>query len=93
MEDDRLVRGAGNFSDDHKCDEAAYGAFLRSPHSHAEITYINVSKAKNVAGCLGVWTAEDLKKSKINPFVADLIRAKQYPNGMAPLGQRPRFTP
>ena len=88
-----MVRGAGNFSDDHKCDEAAYGAFLRSPHAHAEITYIDVSKAKNVAGCLGVWTAEDLKKSKINPFVADLIRAKQYPNRDGTLISAPPFYP
>ena len=75
-----MLRGAGNFSDNHKCDEAAYRTFLRSPHAHAEITYIDVSKAKKVAGCFGVWTAGDLKKSKINPFVADLVRAKQYSN-------------
>ena len=44
VEDDALVRGLGNFTDDPKLPNQVYGAFVRSPHAHAKVLKI-VSEA------------------------------------------------
>lgn len=43
-----------------------YGAILRSPHNHARIKSINISKAKALAGVRAVITAEDTPKIKFS---------------------------
>src|SRR2546429_4177725 len=59
VEDDRLLRGHGRFTDD--IDEAALGCcFVRSPYAHARITSIDVSAARAMAGVVAVYTAADL---------------------------------
>ena len=35
LEDDALVRGAGQFVDDPRLPNQAYAVFVRSPHAHA----------------------------------------------------------
>src|SRR2546429_3765739 len=59
VEDDRLLRGHGRFTDD--IDEGALECcFVRSPHAHARITSIEVSAARRVRGVVAVYTAADL---------------------------------
>src|SRR2546425_2694417 len=59
VEDDRLLRGHGRFTDD--IDEGALECcFVRSPHAHARITSIEVSAARGVRGVVAVYTAADL---------------------------------
>jgi len=59
VEDDRLLRGHGRFTDD--IDEGALECcFVRSPYAHARITSIDVSAARAMPGVVAVYTAADL---------------------------------
>src|SRR5690348_4061317 len=56
MEDDRLLRGHGRYTDD--IDEGALeSCFVRSPYAHARITSIDVSAARETPGVVAVYTA------------------------------------
>lgn len=58
-EDDRLVRGAGRYSDDVNLPGQAYAVIVRSPHAHAWLRGIDVAAAREAPGVLAVLTAED----------------------------------
>ncbi|HLQ16643.1 MAG TPA: aerobic carbon-monoxide dehydrogenase large subunit [Candidatus Eisenbacteria bacterium] len=59
VEDDRLLRGHGRFTDD--IDEGALESCLvRSPYAHARIKSIDVSAARAMPGVAAVYTAADL---------------------------------
>jgi carbon-monoxide dehydrogenase large subunit len=59
VEDDRLLRGRGRFTDD--IDEGALECVLvRSPYAHARITSMDVAAARALAGVVAVYTADDL---------------------------------
>jgi carbon-monoxide dehydrogenase large subunit len=57
-EDDRLIRGKGNFIDDVKLPGMLHMAILRSPVAHAKIVSIDASKASAVPGVIAVVTGE-----------------------------------
>src|SRR5665647_1436450 len=59
FEDLRLVRGAGQYSDDISQPNQAYAVFLRSPHAHARIGGIDTARAKAMPGVLAVLTHAD----------------------------------
>ena len=59
LEDERLLRGAGRFTDDLD-DGALHGCFVRSPHAHARIRAIDVEAARRAPGVAAVYTAADL---------------------------------
>jgi 2-furoyl-CoA dehydrogenase large subunit len=63
VEDDILLQGKAQYSD-HLPTRAgtAHAAILRSPHAHAEINSINISKAKAYPGVLDVLTGDDIKE-------------------------------
>jgi carbon-monoxide dehydrogenase large subunit len=63
FEDLRLVRGGGRYVDDIVLPGLAYGHVLRSPHAHARIRAIDVSKAKAAPGALAVLTGADWQAS------------------------------
>ncbi|HEX4555203.1 MAG TPA: xanthine dehydrogenase family protein molybdopterin-binding subunit [Xanthobacteraceae bacterium] len=63
FEDLRLVRGGGRYVDDIVLPGLAYGHVLRSPHAHARIRSIDVSKAKAAPGVLAVLTGTDWQAS------------------------------
>jgi len=59
VEDDRLLRGKGHFTDD--IDDGAYESVLvRSPFAHAQIKSIDVSAARALPGVVAVYVAADL---------------------------------
>src|SRR5216684_5626510 len=59
VEDDRLLRGQGHFTDD--IDEGALESYLvRSPFAHARIKSIDVSAARALPGVVAVYLAADL---------------------------------
>ncbi len=73
FEDLRLVRGAGQYSDDVAMPGQAYAVFVRSPHAHARIKRIDTTAARAMPGVLAVLTGAD--------YVADGLRgALQRPN-------------
>jgi aerobic carbon-monoxide dehydrogenase large subunit len=59
VEDDRLLRGHGHFTDDID-DGALECCFVRSPYAHARIQSIDVSDAREMTGVVAVYTAADL---------------------------------
>jgi carbon-monoxide dehydrogenase large subunit len=59
FEDLRLVRGAGQYSDDISMPGQAYAVFVRSPHAHARIRTIDAAAAKKMAGVIAVLTGDD----------------------------------
>lgn len=63
VEDPRLLRGAGRYTDDVSLPGQTYGVVARSPHAHAAIRSIDKAPALAVPGVLGVFTGEDLKKA------------------------------
>jgi carbon-monoxide dehydrogenase large subunit len=65
VEDDALVRGLGNFTDDPKLPNQVYGAFVRSPHAHAKVLKIDSAAALKAKGVLTVLTPEDIKAAGI----------------------------
>ncbi|MBO3748197.1 xanthine dehydrogenase family protein [Streptosporangiaceae bacterium NEAU-GS5] len=58
-EDERLVLGQGRYLDDLGR-QAVAAAFVRSPHAHARIRDIDVSRALDVEGLIAIYTWEDL---------------------------------
>jgi carbon-monoxide dehydrogenase large subunit len=63
FEDPRLLKGGGRYVGDLILPGMTYGHVLRSPHAHARIRSIDVSKAKAAPGVLAVLTGADWKAS------------------------------
>lgn len=60
-EDPRLITGSATYTDDIRLPGMAHAAFLRSPHAHARIRRIDVSKAAALPGVVAVFTGADLE--------------------------------
>ncbi len=58
VEDDRFIRGAGNYIDDIKLPGMLYMAILRSPYAHATLNGIDASRAQALPGVIAVVTGE-----------------------------------
>jgi carbon-monoxide dehydrogenase large subunit len=61
VEDPRLLKGAGRYTDDIVLPGMLFGIVLRSPHAAATITRLDTTAAKQMPGVAGVYTAADLK--------------------------------
>ncbi len=72
FEDPRLLRGGGRYVDDLAIPGMLYGQVLRSPHAHAKIKSIDISKAKAAPGVAAVLVNEDWANSGFG----DLPRAE-----------------
>src|ERR1051326_6575330 len=59
VEDPRLVKGAGTYTDDLRLPGLLHAAILRSPHAHARITKIDTTAAKQIPGVVAVLTGAD----------------------------------
>ncbi len=59
LEDRRLVRGGGSFTDDVSVPGQVYAVFVRAPHAHADVVSIDSAAAKRRPGVLAVLTGED----------------------------------
>jgi carbon-monoxide dehydrogenase large subunit len=59
-EDPRLLTGRALFIDDLELPGMVHVAFLRSPHAHARLRGVDVSKAREREGVVAVYTAADL---------------------------------
>jgi aerobic carbon-monoxide dehydrogenase large subunit len=58
VEDDRFIRGAGNYIDDINLKGMLYMAILRSPWAHAKLNGIDSSAAAALPGVIAVVTGE-----------------------------------
>ncbi len=60
-EDDRLVQGRGQYTDDIRLPGMVYAHMVRSPHAHAKIKDVDKSAALALPGVLAVFSGADLK--------------------------------
>jgi carbon-monoxide dehydrogenase large subunit len=67
VEDPRLLRGQGRYLDDYGHDALA-AAFVRSPHAHARVIEIDVTRALEVEGLVAIYTYEDLDGRTCEPL-------------------------
>lgn len=73
FEDDRLIRGLGQFVEDIKLPRMAYAVFVRSQVAHGRIKSINVEEAKKVDGVIAVITGQDIKDKLGKNFTAWIV--------------------
>jgi carbon-monoxide dehydrogenase large subunit len=62
-EDEKLLRGQGQYVDDLKLDKVLYSAVCRSPHAHARIVSIDTAAARALPGVHAVYLHADLPES------------------------------
>ncbi len=67
VDDDRLLRGGGRYTDDLGAD-AVHVAMVRSPHAHARVVDIEVDAVLDVDGVLAVYTYDDLEGPMAAPL-------------------------
>jgi len=81
-EDDKLIRGRGNYTDDHAPQASQHALVLRSPHAHATYT-IDASRARGLPGVGLVLTAADVRDLGSLPclfnFEVDPFTGPAYP--------------
>ena len=68
VEDPRLLKGHGTYTDDITLPGMVYGVVLRSPHAAATILSIDTAAAAATPGVLAVITAADLRADGIGPL-------------------------
>jgi carbon-monoxide dehydrogenase large subunit len=70
LEDDRLLKGEGLYSDNRTTPQQAWMVVVRSPYAHATIAGIDASAAQASPGVLAVYTPADLRADGIGhiPF-------------------------
>lgn len=60
LEDSRLLRGQGRYTDDVNLPGQAYLAMVRSPYAHGILRDVDTQEARAMPGVLGIYTAADL---------------------------------
>src|SRR5262245_879530 len=76
-EDQRFITGKGQYTDDINRAGQTYAVFVRSPHAHANIRKIDTAQARRKAGCLAVFTGEDIARDKVGAlFCGWMITSK-----------------
>ena len=61
VEDDRLLRGQGQYIDDINLPGQARAYFLRSVHAHANLARIDTARAAGAPGVVAVLTGEEYR--------------------------------
>jgi carbon-monoxide dehydrogenase large subunit len=88
VEDERLVRGHGRFTDDVRAVGEAVLVIVRSPHAFARIVSMDLDAARSAPGLIHVATLGDLTQDGIQPLPV-LVR-HPGPDGK-PMFVPPRF--
>ncbi len=68
LEDSRFLVGHGRYVDDIAVSACLHGHVLRSPHAHALMKRIDVSRGASLAGVQGIYTAADLAADGLGPL-------------------------
>ena len=68
VEDPRLLKGSGRYTDDIVLPNMLFGVVLRSPHAAASITRIDTAAAAKLTGIAGIYTAADLSADGVGPL-------------------------
>ena len=68
LEDQQLLLGAGQYTNDVTLPGQSYLVFLRSPYPHAKITRLDTLAAKAMPGVYGLITGQDLLAAGVKPM-------------------------
>ena len=68
IEDEGLLKGLGQFTDDLAPAGLQHVCFVRSPYPHAKIVAIDTAAAKAMPGVLGVFTGAELVAAGVKPI-------------------------
>ncbi|WP_296575904.1 xanthine dehydrogenase family protein molybdopterin-binding subunit [Phreatobacter sp.] len=68
-EDHRFITGKGQYTDDINRPGQAQAYFLRSPHAHATIKGIDLSRAKGMPGVVAIYTGDDVAADKVGGLI------------------------
>ena len=68
VEDPRLLKGVGRYTDDIVLPGMLHGIVLRSPHAAASIDTIDTAAAGSVPGVRAIYTAADLQADGLGPL-------------------------
>lgn len=68
LEDDALLAGAGQFTDDVSLPAQAHLVFVRSPYAHARIASVDTAAALAMPGVLQVVSGADLVAAGVKPM-------------------------
>jgi len=85
-EDQRLLTGRGQFSDDFSLPGQVFAAMLRSPHPHARILGIDTGAARAMPGVLGVYTGADCAADALKPIPHSPLPSTRYDMKLAAPG-------
>src|SRR2546421_6460217 len=77
IEDARLLRGLGRYSEDVDLPRQAYAVLVRSPHAHARIAGIDARAALKSPGVLAVLTGADLAADGVGNLPTDRTRKRR----------------
>jgi carbon-monoxide dehydrogenase large subunit len=77
LEDPRLLRGLGRYSDDVDLPRQAYAVVVRSPHAHARIAAIEATAARAMPGVLAVLTGDDVAADGVGNLPGDPARKRR----------------
>lgn len=73
VEDPKLLRGQGRYTDDVNLPGQAYAFMVRSRYAHGTIRKIETSAARAMPGVLAVYTAADLVAGGVNPIKCGMM--------------------
>jgi carbon-monoxide dehydrogenase large subunit len=73
VEDPKLLRGQGRYTDDVSAPGEAHAVMVRSRYAHGNIRKIETSAARAMPGVLAVYTAADLAAAGVNPIKCGMM--------------------
>jgi carbon-monoxide dehydrogenase large subunit len=73
VEDPKLLRGRGHYTDDLNLPGQAYAVMVRSRYAHGKIKTVEVGAARAMPGVLAVYTAADLAAAGVNPIKCGMV--------------------
>src|SRR3970282_205587 len=73
LEDDRLLIGKGQFSDDRRFVDEAALVVVRSPHAHAKIKSVDLAAVRAAQGVLSAWTLAELAADGVKHIPVPLL--------------------
>jgi carbon-monoxide dehydrogenase large subunit len=68
LEDESLLKGAGQYTDDIAPEGQLRLCFVRSPYPHARVVSVDTSAAKDMPGVVGVYTGAELAAAGVKPI-------------------------
>src|SRR6478735_5331958 len=68
VEDPRLLKGDGRYTDDIVLPGMLHGIVLRSPHAAAQIGAIDTAAAMSMPGVRAIYTAAELQADGLGPL-------------------------